>query len=77
MEIPLHDQVACAGELEILGADEQLAHGGLAGRVFGSIDKPQVIASVEITEAVHLIDQGKYFMKLKADRSPPQATPLQ
>ena len=58
MQILLHHDVGAAGEIRILVADECSLVQAVPGRVLRAIHESQKIAVVEVTETLHLVDDG-------------------
>ncbi len=64
MQILLHDDVAAAGELGIFVADHREIDRLASGRILSAIDKADHRAHVEVTKAVHLVDDPDRIAEL-------------
>ena len=58
VQVLLHDDVAAAGEVRILVADQGGRARRPADRVLGAVDEAHQVAVVEVLEAVDLVDDG-------------------
>lgn len=56
VEVLLHDDVAAAREIRVLGADQRSRPRIIAHRVLGAVDEAQQIPVVEVAEPVRLVD---------------------